>query len=38
MGNSHTSVNEDMPLQMVVGSECSITVNTDMTLGVLYAQ
>lgn len=34
----HTCVNEDVPLQMVVGSECSIAVNTDVALGVLQAQ
>lgn len=33
-----TCVNEDVPLQMVVGSECSIAVNTDVALGVLQAQ
>lgn len=33
----HTSVNEDVPLQMVVRPECSITVSADVTLGVLYA-
>lgn len=32
-----TSVNEDVSLQMVVGPERSITVNADMTLGVLDA-
>lgn len=34
----HTCVNEDVPLQMVVGSECSIAVNTDVALGVLQPQ
>lgn len=34
----HTSVNEDVPLQVVVGSERRITVNTNMTLGVLNAK
>lgn len=32
----HTSVNEDVPLQMVVRPECSITVSADVTLWVLY--
>lgn len=33
----HTSVNEDVPLQVVVRPECSVTVSADVTLGVLYA-
>lgn len=30
-------MNEDMSLQMVIGSECSIAVNTNMTLWVRYS-
>lgn len=33
-----TGVNEDVSLQMVVGPECGITVDADMTFGVLDAQ
>lgn len=35
---AHTGVNEDVSLQMVVGPECGVTVNADVTLGVLDAQ
>lgn len=30
-------MNEDMSLQMVIGSKCSIAVNTNMTLWVRYS-
>lgn len=33
-----TGVNEDVSLQMVVGPEGGVTVNADVTLGVLDAQ
>lgn len=35
---ARTGVNEDVSLQMVVGPECGVTVNADVTLGVLDAQ